>query len=278
MRNAASLAYLLARTSDTLTDTHAASTAMRIACLDPFRQAIAGAAPPPRWPDTLLAAVPDPLERRLLLETRELFSWLDSLPPTEAHLVRDVVTTIISGQQFDLERFTQATPTHPVALADDAELDDYTWRVAGCVGGFWTQLGILTLGERFSHAPSAWLLERGIAYGKSLQLVNILRDLPRDLATGRCYLPVANPLDSSALLASHAAWLERAQASLANGFAYASTLRTRRLQAATVLPAMLAEKTLNLLRGASWTYLQTRIKIPRSQVYLALARAITGWK
>jgi len=33
------------------------------------------------------------------------------------------------------------------------------------------------------------LLRDGVRFGKGLQLVNILRDLPRDLRQGRCYLP-----------------------------------------------------------------------------------------
>ena len=34
----------------------------------------------------------------------------------------------------------------------------------------------------------------GVRFGKGLQLVNILRDLPKDLRMGRCYLPVRDPL------------------------------------------------------------------------------------
>ena len=99
--------------------------------------------------------------------------------------MREVVGIIIGGQQLDLERFAGADGENPVALADDAALEDYAWRVAGCVGAFWTKLGFLTMGERFSTAPARCLLEQGIAYGKGLQLVNILRDLPADLASGQ---------------------------------------------------------------------------------------------
>src|SRR5216110_225400 len=49
-----------------------------------------------------------------------------------------------------------------------------------------------------AHAPGthfakrvqkSWICQNGIRFGKGLQLVNILRDLPADLRHGRCYLP-----------------------------------------------------------------------------------------
>lgn len=274
MRGAASLAYLLARASDTLADSAAAPPDLRLECLDGFAQACAGTAGSPRWPAAMLNAIGDPRERTLLEEAAALCAWLDRLPEPEARLVREVVAVIIGGQRLDLERFAGAAPGRPVVLADAAVLEDYTWRVAGCVGAFWTKLGFLTLGGRFSRAPAAGLLERGITYGKGLQLVNILRDLPADLATGRCYLPVADPLDIDGLLESHRAWLERAWEWTGEGFVYADTLPSRRLRAATVLPAMLARQTLARLRGATWEELQARVKVPRAQVYLALLRAL----
>jgi farnesyl-diphosphate farnesyltransferase len=273
MREAACLGYLLARTSDTLADSATVPTAARRDCLELFGQAIAGTAEPPHWPISLVKALNDPRERRLLEESSRLFRWLDRLPAGEAVLVREVAGLIISGQSLDLQRFATAQRENPVALADDAALEDYAWRVAGCVGAFWTKLGFLTLGERFSSAPAATLLERGGAYGKGLQLVNILRDLPADLAAGRCYLPVADPHDTPRLLDEHGRWVHRARAWVAEGFAYSETLPSRRLRAATVLPAMIARETLERLRGAAWDDLQTRVKVPRARVYLALARA-----
>ena len=42
----------------------------------------------------------------------------------------------------------------------------------------------------------ARLFETGVRFGKALQLINILRDLPVDLRLGRCYMP-------STVLAEH---------------------------------------------------------------------------
>lgn len=273
MRRAASLGYLLARTSDTLADTATAATGARVQCLEQFLAAVLGNAGPPRWPVALLNSIPDPRERHLLECSGDTLDGLDRLPAGEAALVREVVEVIIGGQRLDLERFEGASRENPVALEDDAALEDYAWRVAGCVGAFWTKLGFLTLRERFSKSPEPLLLEQGIAFGKGLQLVNILRDVPADLAQGRCYLPVADPGDIPEILACHARWVAITGAWIANGEAYAKTLCSRRLRAATALPAMLARETLASLEGADWQALGQRIKVPRGRVYQSLLRA-----
>ena len=109
-------------------------------------------------------------------------------------------------------------------LADEHELDDYTWRVAGCVGAFWTKLGVLTLGAGFSSSPPDDLLDEAVAYGKGLQLVNILRDLPADLKAGRCYVPVADPLDAKQLMAAALPWIGKARGQVGRGMGYAAVL------------------------------------------------------
>lgn len=274
MRGAASLGYLLARTSDTLADNAALPVEERQRCLDQFRRCVSGEACFEPWSAAVLNAVPDARERQLLETSEAILNWLRILPEGEAVLVQEVLEIIISGQEFDLQCFAHATGEHPVALKDDAELEDYAWRVAGSVGAFWTKLGFLTLGGKFSKSTEAELLGKGIAYGKGLQLVNILRDLAADLAVGRCYLPVANPSDPAEVLACHAGWLDRAERWLDEGEKYAATLRPRMLFAATVLPARLARKTLIPLRGATWMELQRRNKIPRSEVYGSMFRAL----
>ena len=224
------------------------------------------------WPAALIAGTPDAAEKQLLAATSALLEELENQPAAEARLIREVCAIIISGQRLDLERFGHADAAHPVALRDEAALDDYTWRVAGCVGLFWTQLGRLTLGEAFSAESPQRLEEAAIAYGKGLQLVNILRDLPADLASGRCYLPLADPSACEGLAAERQRWLARAEDLVSHGFSYAAALRQRRLRVASVLPAMIARDTLQLLASTP-DALQRRVKVPRRKVYLALARA-----
>lgn len=273
MRGAASLGYLLARTSDTLADTATAPLTLRLQCMDQFRHAVAETSDAPRWPVSMLNAISDPRERHLLESSPEIFKALRCLPASEAALVKEVLAIIVTGQTSDLQRFAGAAQEHPIALRDDAELEDYAWRVAGCVGAFWTRLGLLTMKDRFSYCAEDQLLELGVAYGKGLQLVNILRDVAEDLKVGRCYLPIADPKDTALLIDCHARWLVKAEEWISQGEIYARTLCSRRIRAATVLPAMIARKTLEPLRKITWGALQTRTKIPRSEIYRSVIAA-----
>ena len=274
MRNAAATGYLLARASDTIADSAGAPSEIRLAALRDYSRAVAGSLTAFSCPADLVSGVPDPRERSLLENLPGVLGALARLPAAELILVREVVSTIIGGQELDLLRFGNATAAHPAALPDETALSDYAWRVAGCVGEFWTKLGFLTLGGRFSGTAPESLLAQARDYGTGLQLVNILRDLPRDLAAGRCYLPVANPLDRDRLLESHRAWLAKARSAVARGLSYSGALCSRRLRAASVLPALIAEKTLDLLENADWRTLEARVKVPRRQVYPLLARAL----
>jgi farnesyl-diphosphate farnesyltransferase len=273
MRGAASLGYLLARTSDTLADSTGIPVAERVDALGKFAAAVADGGDAPEPTPALVEAVADERERRLLGSMGQLLDWLRKLPAAEADLVREVVATIISGQVLDLERFADSSASHPVALESDAALEDYAWRVAGCVGAFWTKLGFLTLGESFSREAEDVLLGRGVSYGKGLQLVNILRDVGEDLGNGRCYLPVSDPGDTRELLACHRRWVRTAREWCGEGESYARTLHSRRLRAATVLPALIARETLEPLGSVMWSELQERVKVPRSKVYGLMLRA-----
>lgn len=79
---------------------------------------------------------------------------------------------LIDGMETDAEPAPR--------IADTAALDLYCRRVAGSVGA---------LAVRVFGAPEA--VAFGIALGRTLQLVNILRDLDEDAARNRLYLPLA---------------------------------------------------------------------------------------
>jgi farnesyl-diphosphate farnesyltransferase len=77
----------------------------------------------------------------------------------------------------------------------------------------------------------------GKRFGKGLQLVNILRDLPEDLRRGRCYLPaerladcsltpldLLKPTNESKLRPLYNKYLDRAAADLKAGWIYTNTL------------------------------------------------------
>src|SRR6202012_216757 len=100
-----------------------------------------------------------------------------------------------SGQELDLNRFAAAATPGPagtprmIALETAADLDDYTYRVAGCVGEFWTKLCRAHLFPKV-RLDEDELRVNGVRFCKGLKLFNILRDVPADLKKGRCYLPM----------------------------------------------------------------------------------------
>lgn len=218
----------------------------------------------------------DPKERELLRESPCVLERWAELPEEERVLVLEVLQTILSGQQLDLIRFAEARAGHPVALQSRDELDDYTYRVAGCVGEFWTKLGFLTLGTKFSRFDRDTLCLWGRDYGKGLQLVNILRDAPTDLAAGRSYMPVEDATDRAAFLTEHRHWLEVARLWVRQGGEYSGKLESCRLRIASGLPATIAMETLDLLEVADWGVLSNRVKVSRARVYLALLRGVVA--
>jgi len=273
MRPATATGYLLARASDTLADTAAVPVDDRLELLDGFADELNGKGS--EWRARKLQAFADkqthPGERVLLERLDECFAELGELDGLQADAVREVLATIISGQRLDLVRFEEASRLRPVALKSEEELEDYCYRVAGCVGAFWTRIGFLTLGNRFSDSNPEDLRDLGVRYGMGLQLVNILRDLPEDLANGRCYLPLARPDDREQMVALRKEWLDHAAVWLESGRRYSSRLNQWRLRAASVLPALIGDDTIALLQEAPAG--EGKVKVTRKQVRRAAWRA-----
>ena len=274
------LAYLLARATDTIADTWIVPPDQRLTALASLRSRILGKHSQPLHFGELATHQSLPAERALLERMEEVLSVLASFSAADQQHIRAVLTTITSGQELDLTRFGDASAANIVALATDAELDDYTWRVAGCVGEFWTKLSRTHLfpDEALSDA---FLIENGVRFGKGLQLVNILRDLPRDLQQGRCYVPreelSAHGLAPADLLQPSSApkfrplydtYLDRAENHLRAGWAYTNALpfRGARLRLACAWPILIGMKTLRRLREVNVLDSRHRLKISRSQV------------
>ena len=298
IRRQISLAYLLARATDTLADTDAVPVGERLATLALFREKILGRIDAPFALHSFSAGERGSnAERQLLTRLEDLLCVLASFSPEDQALVREVVGVIISGQELDLQRFEvapepSAAPTSegPAlrSLDTEEELDDYTWRVAGCVGEFWTRMCRAHL---FGHGPTddPMFLANGIRFGKGLQLVNILRDLPADLRKGRCYVPGAtlrsaglaprDLLDSSVeprFRPIYNAYLATAHNHLAAGWEYTLTIPFRffRLRLACAWPILIGVKTLARLRSANVLTPGERVKVTRAEVRKLLALSV----
>jgi len=274
------LAYLLARTTDTIADTELVPLAQRLDALQKLRERIVGQNSAPLNFGELAKQQGSPAEKLLLEQTEASLSLLQTLSPADLKLVRDVLATITSGQELDLRRFASASAEKIIALETATELDDYTYRVAGCVGGFWTKIC------RAHLFPNAKLDEEqfiadGIRFGKGLQLVNILRDLPADFKNGRCYLPAErldkaklfpevlfSPVNGEKFLKLYREYLDKAESHLAAGWRYTNTLPFPqfRVRLACAWPILIGMKTIKKLRAANVIELQQRVKISRGEV------------
>ncbi len=117
----------------------------------------------------------------------------------------------------------------------------------------------------------------GVNFGKGLQLVNILRDLPADLRAGRCYLPAdelkAAGIDPAVLLDSPELarpvfdkWMKKATGHLDDAFKYIEVLSNRRVRLACILPWHIGMRTLALLAQNYPLTTKERVKVTRAEV------------
>jgi farnesyl-diphosphate farnesyltransferase len=189
LREPIGLAYLLARAADTVADTRLIARPERIGHLETLRRAYAGS----RAEVASVGGACAPhqahaAERRLLERVDAAVAAVGALPSADQARVRAVLTTLTEGMLFDLARFPGEDARGLAALDTLDELDRYTYLVAGCVGEFWTDLHLAHRPRLAGWDPAA-MRAIGVRFGKALQMTNVLRDVPSDLAQGRCYLP-----------------------------------------------------------------------------------------
>ena len=191
LREPIGLAYLIARAADTVADTVLISPAERLENLRLIESQLDSAEPLARIamiPATMAEQQSHADEAQLLRLLPDIFALLNSQTPADKRRIIRVVKTLISGMAFDLQTFPSEASGEVVALATAEDLDCYTYSVAGCVGAFWTEMLIAHV-PQLSHWQGEGYEAIGIHLGKALQYTNIIRDLPRDLRIGRCYIP-----------------------------------------------------------------------------------------
>ena len=281
LREPVGLAYLLARTSDTVADNAGAPPEVRLELLRQMGEAVRGSGPLPDF--TLLSpGVSDPAERVLLEQAGPLFALLKTMPSEDRKEIAWVLDEILRGQKLDLTRFGCAGGVHALATAE--ELEDYTYSVAGCVGVFWTRICSRHLRDYAPGIGLEALSKLGASFGKGLQLVNILRDAPADLANGRCYFPAEElAVAPEALWTTPALarpvcdrWMARAREHLDDGLRYIQAVRPWRLRLACFLPWALGVRTLQLLERSRPLETSQRVKVPRKEVRRLLFLGVLG--
>ena len=272
LREPISLAYLLARTADTIADTASVSAEVRLDCLERYRALVRGDSAVGALASTLREQFcpqqEDEAERRLMEKFADGIGWLRTMQPTPLAAIQSVLEHIIDGQMLDIRRFPSDGQLR--ALASAEELDEYTWLVAGCVGEFWTQLCATELPSSLDPGvTTAQMQEWGARMGKGLQLINILRDIGEDTRDGRCYLPCA-PFD---IQTEWRKWLQTCTEHLEHGLHYVQHVTHGKLRYATALPLLIGVKTLARMEKTPWETLLQGVKISRLDVALILAEA-----
>jgi len=284
LREPLSLAYLLARAADTMADTSNVPGSVRLELLREFDRLVQSEARDETGEKTLserlrIEFVPlqdDAAEAKLLERLPEALDAFRMFPTRQMTAMRGVLGSIVQGQMLDMERFPEDGQLR--SLQTSTELDEYTWLVAGCVGEFWTRLCAEELTDAFSkETTTEQMIERGIRYGKGLQLVNILRDIGKDSRMGRCYFPqedlAAHGLalseiqqDASKLIPVMTAWCLKCREHLQCGLEYVEALEHKRLRYATALPLLLGYRTLALIEKADSGTLSKGVKVSRGEV------------
>ena len=287
LREPIALAYLLARTTDTIADTAQISGKLRVQSLELLSNAIQGTGSRDAGVEPLASFISlqeNASERELLKSLPYALSRLEEMDGADRNDIRLVLEKITRGQMLDLQRFD--SPQEIRALGTAGDLNEYTYLVAGCVGEFWTRLCFRHIWDVASRSEDE-MLSLGKRYGMALQLVNVLRDAGSDLREGRCYFPEEElrraHLGASEILAEserfqpiYRRWVGNAKAGLACGMEYSHALKNRRVRAATVLPALIGARTLELLETSGPSALQRTVKVPRVEVRaMILSLALT---
>lgn len=287
LREPIALAYLLARTTDTVADTTRIPGTVRMEALKMLSDGIQGKASREVVINQVASFVPlqeNAVERTLLESLPDYLEWLEQTGRADRDDIRAVLEKISHGQMLDLHRFDN--PAEVRALQTAADLDEYTYLVAGCVGEFWTRLCFRHLRDFASLIPDD-MLALGRRYGMALQLINVLRDAGTDLRAGRCYFPEdelgALGMTAAQILSEsdrfqpiYQRWMGKAQDGLECGMRYSHAIRNRPVRAATVLPALIGARTLALLRQADARALHRPVKVSRGEVRaMIMSLAIT---
>ena len=280
LRSQVGLLYLLARTSDTIADSERGFPAQRLQALERYNEYVQGNSS--TLPDLSELAQLQRIasERKLLERVGDTVACVGRFSDQDQQHIRHCLNIIVGGQSLDLKRFANAGEEQIVALADDVELDDYAYRVAGSVGEFWTRMTLNHLFETDEETELA-MFEKGVRFGKALQLINILRDIPADLRMGRCYIPSKSlsdigmePMDlldaenMGRFKPLFDSCIDVAESHLDAAVEYIGMLPHSqfRLRGACMLPVLIGQRTLALLRDGNVLESSNRIKVTRDEI------------
>ncbi|MFQ3317228.1 MAG: farnesyl-diphosphate farnesyltransferase [Candidatus Poseidoniaceae archaeon] len=291
VRGQIGLLYLLARVADTIADSKHGETEFLLKILEGYNDVAQGRSS--SLPDfTELAEIQtNENEAELLRNVEDVVAGLEVYSKEDQGLMLECLDVIVSGQVLDLERFGTANEGGNIsALASDEQMDDYAFRVAGSVGVFWSKMSLEHL---FSLPPEKEkeFFEKGIRFGKSLQMINILRDIPEDLRFGRCYIPeqalsrynlkpedLLDDKNIDAFRPLYDEYLDLTNKHLDAAIEYIALLPETqlRLKASCMLPVLIGQRTVTLLRTGNILNSEERIKVTRDEIKSYARKLLTA--
>lgn len=284
LREPLSIAYLLARAADTVADTVTVADGARLERLAEFERLVQAG----DWDDGAALGFCAAMERdfapwqtdaneaELMRRLPELFHAFQRLSTRQIANICGVLSPIVRGQRLDIERFPVDGRLRSLGTA--AELDEYTWLVAGCVGEFWTRLCAEEEPAAFAKdAAPGRLADLGRRYGQGLQLVNILRDVGKDSSIGRCYFPLEEMEahgfglesvrnDAARLAPVCEKWQRICREHLQCGVEYVESIAMKRLRYAAALPVLIGLRTLGLIERSDGSQRGRGVKVSRGEV------------
>jgi len=287
IRKQVSLLYMLARTSDTITDSEGGEPEDLLQALESYNEFTQGNSEEAPDLEELSEFQSNISEGLLLKNVGKVASNISQFSESDQKSIRNCLGIIIGGQILDLKRFSSGVNGIP-SIEDNDELDDYAYRVAGSVGEFWTQMSLDHL-FKIKEENEAEIFENGVRFGKALQMINILRDIPADLELGRCYIPrrsldehgmsPSDLLDSSKMESFrplYNEYLDLTDQHLDSAIQYIEMLPHSqfRLRGSCMLPVIIGKKTVSLLRGRNVLDPEKKVKISRSEVKEVVKKVI----
>ena len=281
IRGQIGLLYLLARVADTIADSKHGETEILLELLQNYNDVVQGRSS--SLPDfsELAAIQTNENEAELLRNVQDVVEGLEAYGKDDQKLMLECLETIVSGQILDLERFGIAREGGVIsALNTEDELDDYAYRVAGCVGVFWSEMSLSHLISLPAEKEKEFL-EKGIRFGKALQMINILRDIPEDLRFGRCYIPeqslkehnlkpedLLDDTNIDTFRPLYDSFLDLTSEHLDAAVEYIRMIPEKqlRLKASCMLPVLIGQRTVTLLRTGNILNSEERIKVARKEI------------
>lgn len=286
MRPAFAIAYLLCRYADTIADTPILPAFRRLYWIERFPHLLQEQDPQQisQLTQEIAGKAENPYETELIKHLSSCLKMFNQIADGQREFIMAVVYAVCEGMKIDLSFFPPENTGALKAFDTPAELERYCRLMGGEPGLFWSRLICDTT---FIEMPEADFCALGQHIGDALQIVNILRDLPKDLRIGRCYFPrmdleqaglnaddLLNPASASRFEPVKRKWIAWGLSNLKKAKKYFHQLpKTQPGQRAAVAWPILwtADTLLKVYRSDDLLNPQKRIKISRAVIYCTIA-------